>query len=56
MFNFPVLQVLLLATSPVFWFCLLLVPPITLMFDVAHKAARLTVYTSEADRIRHQRI
>jgi hypothetical protein len=47
-------QVLLLLSSPVFWFCLILVPIITLTFDVAAKAARTTIKTSETDRIRQQ--
>jgi len=46
------LQVLLLLSSPVFWFCLIMIPIITLLVDVMLKAARITISTSETDRIR----
>jgi len=42
----------LLISSPVFWFTLLLVPVVTLLYDVCYKAYRTTVLTSETDRIR----
>jgi hypothetical protein len=48
------LQIVVLLSSPVFWFCLILVPIITLMMDVMYKAARITIQTSETDRIRNQ--
>jgi len=42
----------LLISSPVFWFLLLMVPSITLLFDVCQRAISTTVFTSESDRIR----
>jgi len=42
----------ILLSSPVFWFCLLLVPVITLLADVAFRAVKTTVFTTETDRIR----
>ena len=47
-------QVELLASSPVFWLCLIMIPIITLTVDVILKAVRITVFTSETDRIRDQ--
>jgi len=42
----------ILMSSPVFWFCLLLVPTITLLLDVSYRAIKTTVFTTETDRIR----
>jgi len=42
----------ILLTSPVFWFCLLLVPTVTLLADVAFRAIKTTVFTTETDKIR----
>ena len=42
----------LVFSSPVFWLCLLLVPVLTLLGDVAFRAAKTTVFTTETDRIR----
>merc|ERR550519_2069099 len=42
----------ILMSSPVFWFCLLLVPTITLLLDVSYRAVKTTVFTTETDRIR----
>jgi len=42
----------ILMSSPVFWFCLILVPVITLLGDVAFRAIKTTVFTTETDRIR----
>eukprot|EP00092_Neocalanus_flemingeri_P094212 GFUD01119777.1.p1 GENE.GFUD01119777.1~~GFUD01119777.1.p1 ORF type:complete len:1194 (-),score=278.48 GFUD01119777.1:164-3745(-) len=42
----------ILLSSPVFWFCLLLVPTVTLLADVAFRAIKTTVFTTETDKIR----
>jgi len=42
----------ILLSSPVFWFLLLLVPVVTLLADVAFRAIKTTVFTTETDRIR----
>ena len=42
----------LVYSSPVFWLCLLLVPVLTLLGDVAFKLVKTTVFTTETDRIR----
>jgi len=42
----------LLVSSPLFWLSLLLVPTVTLLYDLAARAVRATVWTSESDRIR----
>ena len=42
----------LLVSSPLFWLSLLLVPAVTLLYDLAARAVRATVWTSESDRIR----
>jgi len=42
----------ILLSSPVFWFCLILVPTITLLLDVSYRAIKTTVFTTETDRIR----
>jgi len=42
----------ILLSTPVFWFCLLLVPTITLLLDASYRALKTTVFTSETDRIR----
>jgi phospholipid-transporting ATPase len=45
-------MVWLILSNPTFWFCLVMVPVLTLMADVAFRAVKTTVFTSEADRIR----
>lgn len=35
-----------------FWFCLLVVPSVTLLYDVSQRAIMTTVFTSESDKIR----
>jgi phospholipid-transporting ATPase len=42
----------LLFSTPFFWLCLLLVPFTTLIPDIAYKALRVTVRTTETDKIR----
>jgi len=42
----------LMFSSPVFWFCLGLVPTITLMADVIYKAVKTTVFMNETEKIR----
>merc|ERR1719454_839966 len=39
-------------SSPVFWLLMVLVPVVTLLADVAFKATKTTVFTTETDRIR----
>jgi len=42
----------LMLSSPVFWFCLMMVPTITLMADVVYKAVKTTVFMNETEKIR----
>ncbi len=42
----------LLYTTPVFWFCLLLVPLASLLLDIAYKSIKITVRPTETDKIR----
>merc|ERR1711902_241551 len=42
----------LMFSSPVLWFCLGLVPTITLMADVVYKAVKTTVFMNETEKIR----
>jgi len=41
-----------LVTSYVFWFCMLMVPVITLLADFCQRAVMTTIFSSETDRIR----
>jgi len=45
-------MIILLMKSPVFWFSILVVPVITLLFDVGYRAYSTTVNPSEASKIR----
>ena len=42
----------LMFSSPVFWFCLGLVPTVTLLADVVYKAVKTTVFMNETEKIR----
>jgi len=39
-------------TTPVWWFCLLMVPVLTLLADIAYKAVRTTIFMTETEKIR----
>jgi len=45
-------MVWLLLSNPTFWASLVMVPALTLITDVAYRAIKTTVFTSETDRIR----
>merc|ERR1719402_280064 len=45
-------MVWILLSTPVFWFLFVMVPVFTLLADVAYRATKTTVFTSETDRIR----
>jgi len=42
----------IMMTSPVFWFCLIFVPLVTLLFDIIYRSVKSTVFRTETDRIR----
>ena len=42
----------MMITSPVFWFCLIFVPAVTLLFDLIYRSVKSTVFRTETDKIR----
>ena len=42
----------MVVSTPMFWFCVILVPFTALIFDIAYKSISITVFTSETDKIR----
>jgi len=49
--NMPGMSTMIFS-SPVFWFCLIIVPVVTLLADLAFRITKTTVFTTETDRIR----